>query len=197
MDEGLELYPGEAMLALMRVYEITGDDRYLRSVEQGFRFFRKNFPVDAIDDDLRVFHANWQSQYAALLYEHTPSQTLRSMVRGYVFAIHDRIVRERFYEDIERAPTRQATVEVACALEGINDGYRIAVREEDRAHKQIYERGIRTALAWLLRAQRIDRCMPREKGGFGHSLVGRMQRIDVTGHVVGGFIKSERNAIGI
>jgi hypothetical protein len=194
-DEGLEFYPGEAMLALMRAHALTGENRYLRSVEQGFRFFRRSFPADAIAGDLRVFHANWQSQYVGLLHESTPSKTLRRMIREYIFAIHDRVIGEHFYEDIERLPMQQATVEVACALEGLNDAYGIAVREADRTRMEIYERCIRTALTWLLRAQRIDPCTSREKGGFGHSLVERTQRIDVTGHVVGGFIKSVRNSI--
>jgi len=196
-DEGLEFYPGEAMLALMRAYALARENRYLRSVQHGFRFCRRNFPDDAIASDLRVFYANWQSQYAGLLHENTPSKTLRRMIREYVFTLHDRIIREHFYEDIERLPMQQATVEIACALEGLNDAYAIAAREEDRTRMGIYERCVRTALAWLLRAQRIDQCTSREKGGFGHSLVERKQRIDVTGHVVGGFIKSVRNGISV
>ncbi len=50
-------------------------------------------------------------------------------------------------------------------------------------------------LAWPCQAQRLDGSTPRERGGFGHSLENRTQRIDVTGHVSGGFIKSMRNGI--
>jgi hypothetical protein len=88
-------------------------------------------------------------------------------------------------------------VEVACALEGLNDAYTIAVREGDTGRSAAYERCILTALSWLLRAQRLDDCTSRERGGFGHSLMDRTQRIDVTGHVVAGFIKSVRNGIGM
>ncbi len=33
------------------------------------------------------------------------------------------IIDRGLYEDLERAPGRQVSVEVACALEGLNDAY--------------------------------------------------------------------------
>lgn len=195
-DEGPEFYPGEAMLALMHAHALLQDGRYLDSVERGFQYHRDRFPPHAVATDLRVFHANWQSQYAALLHATTHCDTLRDAVRNYVFALHDQILGAQFYERIERHPMRQATVEVACALEGLNDVYSIAARERDADRVRVYEQCIRVALAWLFRAQRFDGCTSRERGGFGHSLTDRTQRIDVTGHVVGGFIKSVCNGIG-
>lgn len=194
-DAGLELYPGEAMLSLMHAYPLLRDAKVLASVERGFAYYRGRFPAHAVAADSAVFFANWQSQYAALLHEHTHDEALKRGVRDYVFALHDRILRDGFYDDVERRPGRQATVEVACALEGIDDAYAIAVRERDEDHIRAYERGIRIALTWLFRAQRLEHCASRERGGFGHSLTDRRQRIDVTGHVVGGFIKSARNGI--
>jgi hypothetical protein len=52
-----------------------------------------------------------------------------------------------------------------------------------------------TALGYLMRAQRMTGCTDRERGGFGASLTIREQRIDVTGHVASGFIKSVENGI--
>lgn len=192
-DEGLEFYPGEAMLALMEAYALVHDPRYLSSVERGFGYYSDRFSPNGVAVDLLVFYANWQSQYAALLHAETRSDALRTAVRDYVFALHDRVRRSGFYDDIERYPLRQATVEIACALEGANDAYSIAARERDGHHMQSYEQSIQTALVWLFRAQRLEGCTPRERGGFGHSLIDRTQRIDVTGHVLAGFIKSARN----
>lgn len=183
------------MLALMHAHAFLGEPKYLTSVERGFRHHRDRFPAAAIDSMLRVFYANWQSQYAALLHARTHDDALRRTVRDYVFALHDAVLDAWFYDDVERHPMRQATVEVACAVEGLNDAYAIAAREHDSERERIYERAIGIALDWLLRAQRLERCTARERGGFGHSLTDRMQRIDVTGHVVGGFIKSVRNRL--
>lgn len=192
-DQGIEFYPGEAMLALMQAYALGGDAGYLASVERGFGYHGNRFPTP----DLLVFYANWQSQYATLLHASTRNGALRSAVRDYIFSLHDQILGAGFYDGIEHRPMRQATVEVACALEGINDAYTIAAREGDDARNRAYERCIRIALVWLFRAQRLEDCAPREKGGFGHSLTDRTQRIDVTGHVGSGFIKSARNRIAV
>jgi hypothetical protein len=194
-DEGIELYPGETMLALMQAYSKNGDARLLRSVERGFRYYAERFPDGTVAPDLLAFFANWQAQYGAMLHASTRDEALRSNVRDYVFALHDRIVTSGFYVDVERHPSRQATVEVACALEGVNDAYAIAAREHDARRMRAYERAIRTGGAWLFRAQRLEACAVRERGGFGHSLSVRTQRIDVTGHVASAFIKSGQNGI--
>jgi len=47
----------------------------------------------------------------------------------------------------------------------------------------------------LLQAQCTTRCAEKEKGGLGFSLTNRTQRIDVTGHMVNGLIKSLENKI--
>ncbi|HEY7193649.1 MAG TPA: hypothetical protein VH439_07905 [Gemmatimonadales bacterium] len=194
-DDGLELYPGEAMLALMEGYASLQESRYLSSVERGFEYQRRRVPPAALAADYRVFYANWQSQYAAPLHASTSNAVVRRAVRDHVFALHDRIVEGGLYEAIEQHPAHQATVEVACALEGLNDAYTIAVRESDSDRITTYGGCIQTALAWLGQAQRLDHCTARERGGFGHSLRDRTQRIDVTGHVAAGFIKSVRNGI--
>jgi hypothetical protein len=195
-DEGLEFYPGEAMLALMHDHARGHDPSDLASVERGFSYCSRRLPADAVAADLLVFYANWQSQYAALLHAETAGDALRNAVRDHVFALHDRILANRFYEGIERHPARQATVEVACALEGLNDAFAIAAREGDDARLGAYAGGIRIALRWLLRAQRLDGGTARERGGFGHTLTERTQRIDVTGHVAAGFMKSATNGLG-
>ena len=196
-DEGLDFYPAEAMLAIMAAYEAAHDARYLASVERGFDFHDAHRPPARIAPANLVFYANWQAQYAVRLHLLASTGARRQAVRDYVLALHDRIVAAGFYDEIARDPARQATVEVACALEGLADAYAIASREEDARRMDIYATCIRIALAFLFRAQRLDDCTPRERGGFGHSLIDRTQRIDVTGHVIAGFIKCARNQLGL
>ncbi len=95
-----------------------------------------------------------------------------------------------------REPEAQACVEVACGLEGLADAYAIAALSEDRRTGD-YRRYILTAVDFLMRAQRITGCTDRERGGFGASLAVREQRIDVTGHVASGLIKSVENGIDV
>ena len=194
-DDGLEFYPGEAMLALMQTYEMGDEPRHLISVERGFNYYSDRFDPDNVSDRLRIFYANWQSQYGLLLYEMTDTETMRTAVRDYIFALHDRTIASGFYERLEDHPGRHATVQVASALEGLNDAYTIAEHEEDDERLATYATCIRSALSWLLRAQRFADAVPRERGGFGHSMTDRTQRIDVTGHAASGFIKCVDNDI--
>ena len=193
-DDGLELYPGEAMLALVRAQGALRDPRCLESVERAFVHYAARLPAVAVERDLLVFHANWQSQYAVHLHASTRSDAIRSAVRDHVFALHDRVRDEGFYEDVERRPARQATVEVACGLEGLADAWAIASRERDEARLAAYACEVERAVAWLLRAQRLSGTA-RERGGFGHSLGDRTQRIDVTGHVLAGLVKTVEHGL--
>jgi hypothetical protein len=194
-DSGEELYPAEAMVALLEAYRLTNDARYLESVERGFvHYKRAYYDPGLLDPDAMVFFANWQSQAGRPLFEATSKPDVKDLVRAFLFELHDRIIESGFYDRVARRPEKQACVEVACGLEGMADAYAIAVSTQDRRTAD-YGRCIKTALRFLVRVQRTTGCTGRERGGFGGSLAGREQRIDVTGHVASGFIKSVEDGI--
>lgn len=194
-DTGEELYPAEAMLALLEAYRLTDDGRYLESVERGFVHYKHDYyDPGLLDSDAMVFFANWQSQAGRPLFAATSRPEVKDLVRAFLFELHDRVIESGFYDRVSRRPERQACVEVACGLEGLADAYAIAVSTQDRRTAD-YGQCIKTALGFLVRAQRTTDCTNRERGGFGGSLASREQRIDVTGHVVSGFIKSVENGI--
>ncbi|MGB8386896.1 hypothetical protein [Mycobacterium sp.] len=194
-DSGEELYPAEAMLGLLEAHCLTGDSRYLDSVERGFGYYKRDYyDRGLVDPDVMVFFANWQSQAGRLLIGATSRPDVKNFVRGFLFELQDRIIQGGFYDRVARRPEEQACVQVACGLEGLADTYAIAVSSRDRRTAE-YRRCIKTALGFLVRAQRTTDCSDRERGGFGGSLMSRKQRIDVTGHVASGFIKSVENRI--
>jgi hypothetical protein len=194
-DAGEELYPAEAMLALLQAYRVTGDARYLHSVERGFEHYKRGYyDRGLLDPDLLVFFANWQSQAGRALFAATSRPEVKDLVRAFLFELHDRIIGSGFYDRVARWPEAQACVEVACGLEGLADTYAIAALSPDPRTAD-YRRCIKTALGFLVRAQRTTDCTDRERGGFGGSLTSREQRIDITGHVASGFIKSVENGI--
>jgi hypothetical protein len=141
-----------------------------------------------------VFFANWQSQAGRPLFDATSRPELKDLIRAFLFELQDRVIDSSFYDGVARRPERQANVEVACGLEGLADAYAVAISSQDR-RIAVYRRCIGIALAFLVRAQRTTGCTARERGGFGGSLNSREQRIDVTGHVASGFIKSVANGI--
>jgi hypothetical protein len=194
-DSGEELYPAEAMLSLLEAYRLTGNARCLESVERGFAHYKHAYyDQGRVRPDLLVFFANWQSQAGRLLFNATTRPDVKDLVRAFLFELHDRIIESGFYDRVARRPQAQACVEVACGLEGLADAYAIAASGKDRRAED-YRRCIQTALGFLMRAQRTTACTGRERGGFGGSLGDRRQRIDITGHVASGFIKSIENGI--
>lgn len=196
-DHGEELYAGEAMLALLETYRQLQDTdtRYLQSVERGFfHYDAQYFRRARVADDMLVFFANWQSQACRLLFECTQSAGIKQDVADYVCRMHDQIIERGFYENVERHPAQQVSVEVACALEGLNDTYAFVHSSEDDRAKR-YRQCICTGLAYLLRLQCAHDGTERERGGFGLSLENRTQRIDITGHVANAFMKSVENGI--
>ena len=194
-DTGEELYPAEAMLALLETHRLTEDARYLDSVERGFAYYKRDYyDRGLVAPDAMVFFANWQSQTGRPLFDATSRSPVKDLVRAFLFELHDRVIESGFYDRVAGRPERQACVEVACGLEGLADAYAIAVSTQDRRAAD-YRRCISIALAFLVRAQRTTGCTDRERGGFGGSLASREQRIDVTGHVASGFVKSVENGI--
>ena len=194
-DQGEELYAGEAMLALMEGYRQLHNSRFLRSVERAFSYYDTHyFREDRVGEDVLIFFANWQSQACRLLFESTRNDGLRKDAAGYLFQMHDRIVAQGFYDDVERQPNQQLSVEVASALEGLNDAYSVACRCGDE-RAELYRRCICAAIEYLLKLQCVQNGRERERGGFGLSLDSRKQRIDIAGHAASAFMKSVENNI--
>lgn len=183
-DEGLEFYPGEALVALARVHAALGDPRCHDAVVRGFDWFRTFHSLRHVDPDLLVFYANWQSQFMALLYR-VADPALRARVRDELFSLHDALLDVGFWEEVALRPEEQACVQVACGLEGVAEGYDVARAEADTRREARYGAAGRVACRFLIRAQRT-RGTARERGGFGHSLAERGQRVDVTGHAAHG-----------
>ena len=194
-DSGEELYAGEAMLALLETYGALGEYRLLDSTTRAFAYYdERYFRGGRVTDDMLVFFANWQSQACRLLFEHADSPALTARVAEHMFGMQDRIIGRGFFDGVERSPNEQSSVEVACALEGLNDAYAIARASRD-ARAELYHRSICVGLAYLLALQCTRSTVIREIGGFGMSRLDRTQRIDVTGHAASAFLKTIANGV--
>jgi len=191
---GALLYAGEAMLALMRAYEVLQDMTFLQSVEIAFRYYFQRFQKP-VDPESYVFYANWITQACALLFQHSSEVDLRKRIKQFLVGLHKTIlVQMNFYEIVEACPQKCSTVEVACALEGICDACSLISNDVDllQLHNS-FRHAIFVAVSFLLRVQKetvaVSTYSPRGVGGFGHGLHHATQRIDVTGHVSSGFMK--------
>jgi len=194
-DQGEELYGGEAMLALLESYRQLKDTRYLSSVQHACLYYdRQYFQQGRVTDDVLVFFVNWQSQACRLLFECSHSNRIKKFASDHLFRMHDRIIESGFYEGVRESAAAQVSVEVASALEGLNDMYAVISRSGDERIFR-YHKYICVSLEYLLKMQCIQDGNEKEKGGFGLSLNGRPQRIDVTGHAASAFMKTVENRI--
>lgn len=194
-DSGEELYAGEAMLALLETHRALGGDRLLHSAARAFTYYDEHyFRVSRVTDDLLVFFANWQSQACRLLFDTAASPALATRVASFLFAVHDRVITSGFFDAVERHPEEQVSVAVACAVEGLNDAYAVALATRNE-RAQPYRRAICTGLEYLLDLQSTQSKSRREVGGFGMSHDDRTQRIDVTGHAASAFLKAIANHV--
>jgi hypothetical protein len=194
-DHGEELYAGEAMLALLESYRELKNTRYLDSAHRGSSYYdMQYFRRGRVTEDSLVFFANWQSQACRLLFECAEDDALKMNVADYVFRMHDRIIAQGFYEGVQQRPGLQVSVEVASAVEGLNEAYFLARRCGD-ARAERYGQCVCTGLAYLFRLQSTQEGTERERGGFGFSMNERTQRIDIAGHVASAFMKSVENSI--
>ena len=194
-DSGEELYAGEAMLALLETFRELHDPKCLESAERAFAYYdAEYFRRGLVADDVLVFFANWQSQACRLLFEHARTPASAREIADYLYRMQDRIIESGFFDAVERRPGQQASVAVACALEGLNDAYRVARTAHD-ARVEPYRRRICTGLTCLLALQCSRSATNRACGGFGMASGDATQRIDVTGHAASAFMKSIENDI--
>lgn len=73
-------YPGEAMLALMRLYQVTGEDHLLTAVERGFAYYR-----DWHRAQRNPAFIPWHSAALCLYLRHRPNPEMRE----FVFEMND------------------------------------------------------------------------------------------------------------
>jgi len=201
-DFGVSLYAGEAMLALMTVYNITKDNIYKRSVEHAFPFYLKYCKEkEYVYDDI-IFFANWMTQALTSLYRVTTNNIIKKEILKFVYAMHDKVIDAHYYSNLATTPKYYSVVEVACGLEGLTDAYWLCAdhlqsleyqddqqieRNELLRRREQYRSAIGFATKFLLQVQNKDK--GPEHGGFGHSITNPVQRIDVTGHVMNAFVK--------
>jgi hypothetical protein len=194
-DSGEELYAGEAMLALLEAHRQLHDARCLQSAARAFRHYdAQYFRRGRVAHELLVFFANWQSQACRLLFEDAPDSELQGEVARFVFDVHDRIIDRGLYDDVERHPARHTSVEIACALEGLNEACALA-RAAGDARAAAYRACVCRGLEALLALQCVVGGAPRERGGFGLSSSERSQRVDITGHAASAIMKALDNGI--
>lgn len=172
-----DYYPGEALLALISLYQTTHDEQYLSAVERALPYYRRQW-----QEHPSTAFTVWQSQYAVRTYDvtHDPN------IPPFVFSMADFVLKSY-------APTEECSgfaVGSNAALnahtEGIVAAYSLARELGDTRRTQCYAQFVREASDYLVARQIRDRRAfpPQAIGGFQSNAALPELRIDRNQHAV-------------
>lgn len=187
------LYTGESNLALTRLFEKTGDEKYLRAIENSYEwiveyFERKHAPA----------LVSWNSMALAELYELTEDERYANLA----FEMTDWLIDTKQYTE-ESAPypiyegafiindiDGGLECSTAAYSEGIVATYNLAASIEDQEHMEKYKESLSSAMKFMLNMQFTEentfymRYPENAIGGFRASPYNHKIRIDFTSHSI-------------
>lgn len=195
---GIDFYPGEAMLSLMRLFERNGDERLAESVSRAFPYYR-----DYWRKNKNTAFVPWHSQTYFLLAQHTKDPRLESFVYEITDWLIDayQITKDVYPDKIGGFKKENPGNSTASYMEGINDAYRVAQLFDNRRHIRKYRDSIRAGIRFVLQTQFTPenafwvKNPTRTIGGFRASLKKAEQRNDYTQHAVSALMKAHGNDI--
>lgn len=196
---GVDYFPGEAMLALMKLYEATKEQAYLDSVKKAFFYYRAYW-----QSNKNTAFVPWHTEAYYLLYK----QTQDPAVADFIYEMNDWIIDKyqtfdsRYIDEIGGFPQEDpGGCSTAVFLEGINDAYALARDSGDLKHEGKYKHSILLGTRFILQSQvRADNSFyladpKKAMGGIRRSLVDGRQRIDFTQHAVMALMKVYKNKV--
>jgi hypothetical protein len=195
---GVDYYPGEAMLSLMRLFNVTGDERLVESVARAFPYYRQYWRKNK-----NTAFIPWHTQTYFLLAQHTKDPELES----FVYEMNDWIIDTyQIFEDdypdkiggFKKEDPRNST---SSYMEGINDAYRTAELFGNERHIKKYRDSIRNGMRFVLQTQFTPenafwvKNPTRAIGGFRESLKSVNLRNDYTQHATSALLKAYKSGI--
>ncbi|MEF2175794.1 MAG: AMMECR1 domain-containing protein [Candidatus Absconditabacteria bacterium] len=195
---GKDFYPGEAMLALMKLYNHSKDKKYLDSVIKAFPYYREYWRGNK-----NTAFIPWHSQVYLLLYKETKNKELAD----FVFEMNDWVVDNKFitqdtYKDrIGGFKSYNPGITSASHSEGLNDAYTLALLMGDKEYINKYYNKLRDSIRFVMQLQYTPlntfylENPKRANGGFRTSLVNNAQRNDHTQHAILAMLKAYYNNI--
>eukprot|EP00526_Cylindrotheca_closterium_P000490 CAMPEP_0113650034 /NCGR_PEP_ID=MMETSP0017_2-20120614/26612_1 /TAXON_ID=2856 /ORGANISM="Cylindrotheca closterium" /LENGTH=373 /DNA_ID=CAMNT_0000562497 /DNA_START=292 /DNA_END=1411 /DNA_ORIENTATION=+ /assembly_acc=CAM_ASM_000147 len=197
--KGIEFFPGEAMLALMHVYDFISRDTktshsldtavkesILPAMERAFKFYSRHYEENELDVNYNI----WQAQAFAKYYDaiSDSSSAHKDAVSKYVLDLCHGICQSKswkyqlargssFYVNLE-------TIEIGCGLDALVEGMRIAqaLQDDHTVTKfRIQASNAARFVAWVQDQVPQDSLVGH--GGLGYGGIQVLeQRLDVTGH---------------
>ncbi|TMW72323.1 beta-L-arabinofuranosidase domain-containing protein [Alteribacter natronophilus] len=193
-------YPGEAILAMARLYQVDGNEKWLDAGEN-----EANYLINTRDNDATlktIAHDHWLLYALNDLYRERPKE----MYLKHAFFVSEAIIRaQRLGDDLKpgwygsyEKPGTPASTPVACRSEGLGAAYRLAsdhgYHSEAEKYKSAIEEGIKFQLQMQLKPESVmyfdykDLCLGAVHRHLNHFEL----RNDFTQHNISSFISYYR-----
>lgn len=193
-------YVGEALLALMRLYEEKQDPRLLEAVTKAFPYYREFFKKDGHPAAVpwltqayyRAYRADDNPAYAELVFRMTD---LVASIQNTTGRPQPDLL-GRFYDPEHREYGPPLAASTGVFVEGLVDAYRMARIREDKAREQAYRQAIVLGIRSLMQLQYRDDnlyCVEdsfRTRGGLRGTVLSTTIRMDYTQHAVQAMIRA-------
>jgi hypothetical protein len=154
-----DYYPGEALFALMSLYESTHDSRYLATVERALPYYMNYWNTHP-----NTAFTAWQTESSVMLYD----ATYNPAIPPFVFSMSDYIL--NYYKPTGTCSgyNVQGSAALADYTEGIIAAYTLAHEVGDTKHADCYAHFIREAADYIVSEQLTDteEFPPEAIGGF-------------------------------
>jgi len=202
--QGIEFYPGEAMVALTEVYDFSSTyadiivenskrQNILLAMEQAFEFYSSYYHQHNTDTNYNIWQIQAFSRFFQIL-NGKGNQAKAELVGTYVVELCQEVVNSKAWKyELARGQSfypNLNTVEIACGLDALSDGIDVA-RSLQSDILELLEMRAQNAVDFLEWAQDqlpADATVGKGGLGYGGTLV-LEQRLDVTGHAISALTK--------
>ena len=201
--KGIDFFSGEAMLALMDVYDLSenfGDvvdeavrESIVSSLERAYIFYCDYYHEERPDVNFNIWHIISLSRFYDVLGRRGRSDQA-TFVAQHVLDMCRDIVHSRAWKELKQGQRFYAnlnTVEIVCGLDAIAEGIRLASAIGDDDTAALLKRNAMNAVYFVEWSQSL---VPKDSPvGFGGLVFGGTQvieqRLDVTGHALSALVK--------
>ncbi|MCM2325558.1 MAG: hypothetical protein NDI94_03785 [Candidatus Woesearchaeota archaeon] len=183
-ETGVDYYPGQSILALMRLYSYDKQEKYIESVKKSLGYY----PLRWNQDPSFTF-VPW---YTKGYYEYY-QQTNDDFVREFIFEMNDFLVSGFSADGTCNGPIVNRDISIAAYAESVVKAYKLAKFNNDTYRQECYSRFINNAADIVVDIQIQNTTDVLELGGFPNSL-GEI-RVDNNQHAVMMLIDAKREGI--
>ncbi|MBD3207814.1 hypothetical protein GF319_15900 [Candidatus Bathyarchaeota archaeon] len=188
-----QIYPGEALLALIRAYGLLEEEEYLTSMEKAFEHYSQAFK-----DDPSTAFTSWTTTALAELHLIRPE---RKYV-DFVFLMQDWLTSGQYTHGADDPRYLGGygpgvpTVSAGSKTEGVADAYLLAERVNDRERAERYKESMMMAVNFLTQLQYTEELASIHPdpevavGAFFHHFGEYSARVDYTQHCISAMIKA-------